>query len=420
MDFPTTVAFRYLWSKRSEAFITIISVLSVVGVAIGVTVLTIVMAVMTGFQHELREKILSTNSHIVVRRLGGPIAEWRRLEEELAALPEVASVSPFTYHQVLLTSGRGATGILLRGVARGSAAAAQLSGFMGPDGLEPLFNPPKVFVEEESADPVTLPGMVVGAELQRSLGLYVGEPISVLSPQMGSSPFGLAPKARRFVVSGIYRSGLVEYEEGLAYVALEEAQRFFRMGDTISGFEIRVRNVDRSPIVSRQITALLGGAQGGFFVQDWTETNRPLWEAIQLEKRVYFIVLLLIIIMASVSIVSTLIMIVLEKRRDIAVLMTLGATGREIARIFVTQGAVIGALGTVFGVALGLAGCFLLREYGFPLDERIFQMSTLPLKIEPLNVASVAIAAFAISTLATLYPAYRASQLQPSDVLRHD
>lgn len=423
LTFSKKIALRYLWSRRSEAFITIITIISVLGVAIGVMVLNIVMAVMTGFEFELREKIIGANSHIVVRKLGGKIAHWEEVKDQIQSVDGVDSVSAFTYHQALLRTSASTTGLIVRGIEKGGSAAAQLGRYMEADQkVDSLFAPPPVDVVdvEGNEDAVDLPGLVIGRELSRSLTLFVGDTVSLLSPNVASTPFGLVPKFRRFVIAGVYSSGLVEYESGLAYASIAEAQRFFKMGDSVSGFEVRARDVDASPIVARKIIEKLGGLATGFTAQDWTETNKPLWDAIRLEKKAYFVVLLLIIVMASFSIISTLIMIVLEKRKDIAVLKTMGATTASVANIFRIQGAVIGLLGTVLGVILGYAGCIILREYGFPLDERIFQMTQLPIRIEPLNFFVVAVSAFTICFVATIYPARRASRLQPAEVLRYE
>lgn len=424
LGFSKKIALRYLWSKRAEAFISIISVISVIGVAIGVMVLNIVMAVMTGFEYELREKIVGTDSHIIVsNRTGGKIDGWHGAADTIAGVGGVTSVSPFTYNQVLIRSESRSSGLLVRGILKASASAKQVESYVGgQDPLESLFMPPSVTVlnavgEEEEAQ---IPGILVGRSLARSLGVFVGTPVSILSPQVTSTPFGLVPSFRRFVVVGTYSSGLVEYENGVAYVALEEAQKFFGMGDGVSGLEVRVADINKAPEISASILDKLGGTAAGFAVRDWTETNRPLWEAIQLEKRVYFIVLLLIIVMASFSIVTTLIMIVLEKRKDIAIMKTMGASTKSVSWIFRIQGAVIGGLGTVIGLVLGFVGCVGLKKFGFPIDERIFQMSTLPIHIDPINFVLTGAAAFAICFFATMYPAKRAARLEPSDVLRYD
>jgi lipoprotein-releasing system permease protein len=341
----------------------------------------------------------------------------------VSAVPWVKSVSPFTYNQVLIRSESRSSGLLVRGILPDTASAEQVSTYL-KDGqsLGTLFDPPPITVFNASGDEeeAQIPGILIGRSLARSLGVFVGTPVSILSPQVSSTPFGLVPSFRRFVVVGLYSSGLAEYESGVAYVDLKEAQKFFGMGEGVSGLEVRVNDINRSSQIAEQILVRLGGADAGFAVRDWTETNRPLWEAIQLEKRVYFIVLLLIIVMASFSIVTTLIMIVLEKRKDIAIMKTMGASTAMVSWIFRIQGGVIGALGTILGLVLGFLGCVGLKKFGFPIDERIFQMSTLPIYIDPLNFLMVGCAAFLICFFATMYPARRAAQLEPSDVLRYD
>lgn len=421
--FSRKIALRYLWSRRSEAFISIITRMSVIGVAIGVMVLNIVMAVMTGFEHELREKIVGTDSHIVLRNaLGGGIGGWRELSQKVKGVEGVTSVSPFTNNQALIRSESRASGLLVRGVERDTDSMQRLGQFVKDSGsLDALFNPPPITVSlatgEESE--ATLPGILVGRSLAYSHQLFSGNPISLLSPQVSSTPFGLVPSFRRFVVVGTYSSGLSQYESGVAYVSLSEAQRFFGMGDTVTGLEVRVSDIDAAPQVARTIINTLGSG-AGIAAEDWTETNRSLWSAIQLEKRAYFVVLLLIIVMASFSIVTTLIMTVMEKRKDIAIMKTMGASTSSISRIFRIQGAVIGGIGTVLGLLFGYLGCLALRHYGFPLDEQVFQMSTLPVHIELNNFIATGVAAFLICFFATVYPARRAARVEPSEGLRYD
>jgi len=397
-------------------------------------VLNMAMAIMTGFQTELKSRIVGANSHILIRSLDGRLENWHPIFDRIRAVKGVTSVSAFTQHQALIRSekpfgGERSVGLLIRGIEPKSSAADQVASYLklAPGDSLPLFDPPSLIVQrpDGSEDEAKLPGLVIGRELQRTLGVLVGSPVSILSPQVSSSPFGLMPRFKRFIVAGVYQSGLIEFESGLAYASLSDAQQFFGMGDTISGLEVRVSNIDKAPEVTSQIMAALKGADSGtlgrgLFAQDWTETNRPLWEALKFERRVYFIVLLLIIVMASFSIVTTLIMLVLEKRKDVAILRTMGATARSIGTIFFLQGAIIGALGTLLGLLLGVLGCWGLKWYGFPLDEQIFQMSTVPVYIEPINFIVVGVAAFFICCVATLYPARRASQLHPSEVLRYD
>lgn len=422
-SFSKRIATRYLWSKRSEAFITIITVISVLGVAIGVMVLNIAMAVMTGFEHELRDKIVGANSHITVRRFTGKISDWKTIEKRIAAVEGVNAVSPYTYNQALIRKGGQSMGLLIRGIEDTGAAAEQVKAYLDEgQSVADLLHPAPMQIERDDgvSDSVALPGIIVGRELTRQLTLFTGEPVSVLSPQTSSTPFGLVPQYKRFLISGIYTSGLVEYENGLAYVSLAEAQKFFRLGDTVTGFEVRVNSIDEARSIAQKIKEELQPLGPGFVAQAWTESNQALWEAIQLEKRAYFIVLLLIIVMASFSIVATLIMIVLEKRKDIAVLMTLGASPKSVAMIFRIQGATIGLVGTVLGLVLSVVGCVALEKYGFPLNEQVFQMKQLPVRIEISNFLMVAVAAFSICFLSTIYPARRASRLDPAEVLRYE
>jgi lipoprotein-releasing system permease protein len=418
------VALRYLWSRRGEAGITIITIISIVGVAIGVVTLNMVMAVMTGFQTELKEKILGADAHITVRHFAGNINDWKKLQPVIARAPGVESVSAYTYQQALIQTKLGASGLIVRGIESRSSAATQLQTYMPQNtSLDGLFTP----LIEEVIDPVTneprtvaMPGIVIGKELAKNLDLHVGSVVTLLTPQTTSTPFGLTPRFKRFRVVAIYASGLIEYESGLAYIAMNEAQSFFRMEEKITAFEVRVHDVDSAPSVAKTIVEELHKNEHGFYTKDWTEVNAAFFEAFKLEKRVYFIVLLLIIVMASFSIVSSLIMIVLEKRKDIAILKVLGTHHRSIGFIFNLQGAVIGAIGVTVGTLAGLLGCFLLDTYGFPIDQRIFQMATLPVKIVPSNFFMVALCSFGICCLATIYPARRASKLHPSEVLRYE
>jgi lipoprotein-releasing system permease protein len=412
--FSLWVASRYLWQRRGEAGITVITAIAVIGVAIGVVTLNIVMAVMTGFQHELKGKILGADAHVTVRNLSGDIDQWQSVKKLIEEVSGIESVSPYTYSQALIQSDNFASGIIVRGVAENSGASRQLQSYLPTDfPMSDLFKPSLDGREH-------LPGIIVGAELARNLSLEIGSRVTVLTPQTTSTPFGLSPRFRRFLVVGIYSSGLIDYESGLAYVALEEAQKFFRMENRITAFEIRVTNVDQAPEKAQRISDNISKHFSGFYTRDWTQVNAAFFEAFKLEKRVYFIVLLLIIVMASFSIVSTLIMIVLEKRKDIAILKVLGSNHSVIARIFNIQGAIIGFLGVGIGTLIGVIGCYLLDRYGFPIDQRIFQMSTLPVKMVPLNFFIVAISAFAICCMATIYPARRAASLQPSEVLRYE
>lgn len=392
--------------------------------ALGVLVLSVTLAIMTGFEGVLRSAIIGAESHIVVRGAVGLLDDWNETEAEISTIAGVESVSPFITRQALLRTGSRATGVLVRGFAPGSAAESELEGRVIerlPGGR--LFEP----VAEEVLRPdgasrstVKLPAIVIGGRLADLMGVPLGEKLAMLSPEVGSSPFGLVPRFKRFSIKGTFEYGLYDYETAFVYVSLAEAQKFFKLGDRVSGLEVRVDDIDRAPEIAKLIAERLLSLRGVYRVEPWTVRNKSLWEAIKLEKRVYFLVLLLLIVLASFSIVTTLILIVLEKRKDIAVLKALGASTRSIGNVFRIQGAVVGGIGTLLGLISGLLFSIWLKEYGFPLPEGVFPVSTVPVKIEPLNFLVIGVSAFAICCLATIYPARRASRVNPCDVFRYE
>lgn len=421
--FERFIAFRYLRSKRKEVFISIITIISILGVAVSVAVLDVTLAIMTGFEREFREKLIGSNAHILVRQFGSQMSGWPELQAKIEEIPEVLSVFPYSYNQAMLSTDAGAQGVILYGVADNPAAKEKIKEFLEPkDTVDFLFSPPKTEIQrpDGTLDQIELPPLLVGRELVRRLGLRPGEPVTVFSPRMSSSPQGLIPKQRRFLVVGIYHFGFIEYEGGIAYTSLSAAQSFFGLGEAVTGLEVRVRNMDRAKDVALVIREKIGGAESPYYVTDWTEQNKALWQAMKLEKRVYFIVLLLVIFIASFSIVSTLVMMVMEKGKDIAILKSMGAPDGSILRIFLMQGSIIGFLGMLLGSIIGVLGCLGLREFGFPLDERVFGISEVPIYMSLENFIIVAFAAFLITTLAGVYPAIRAARLNPAEALRYE
>lgn len=423
LPFELFVALRYLRSKRKEVFISIITVVSVLGVAISVMVLDIALAIMTGLESELKSKLVDAGAHIVVRKFGGDLDNPQALIERIKADPDIVSITPFTYNQALVTTPAGARGLLIRGFPDDPSVREKLKHMsLEKDDLDQLFAPPPIEVDrpDGTTDAVTLPSLIIGRALQDQLRLMPGSPVTVFSPQMGNSPQGLVPRARRFLVVGVYRSGLREFEAGLAYTNLTDAQRFFGLGESVTGLEIMVRDMFRAHEVIGRIMARLGEDAPQYYATDWTEPNKPLWDAMKLEKQVYFVVLLLLILIASFSIVSTLVMVVIEKSRDVAVMKSLGASNGVILRIFLMQGAIIGSLGVALGTLLGYLGCLGLREYGWPMDEQVFGVTTLPVHMDLENFLIVLGSALVITLLAGVYPAMRASRLSPADALRFE
>ena len=421
------VGLRYLRAKRSEAFISLITVISIVGVMIGVMTLNIVLAVMTGFEEDLRDRILGFNPHIVLVSYAGTIANPDEVVRKVRDTPGVAAAAPLVYSQVMLSSGQSVSGVVVRGVPpEMEEAVIDLKAHLTSGSLAGLGAPFEVPVEggdkdtnkDGRPDTTTLTGVILGGELAKQLGLAIGDPVSVVSPLGTPSPVGPIPKVKRFVLAGTFDSGMYDYDSGLLYMGLADAQKFFGLGNAITGVEIRVTDLYGAEKVARQLEQNLGTP---FRARDWMEVNRNLFLAFKLEKVVYFIVLTLIVLVAAFNIVATLIMVVMEKRKDIAILKSMGATDRSIARIFMLKGLIIGTVGTALGVLGGYAGCWVLARYQFvELPKDVFYVSTLPVRVYGENFATVALVSVVICLLATIYPARQAAGLAPVEVIRYE
>lgn len=417
------IALRYLQSKRKEVFVSIITVISILGVAISVLVLNMVLSIMTGFEAELQSKLVNSTPHVLIRSMRGEMADWSRVVDVASQDAEVLAAFPYTYNQGML-SHRGRTqGLILRGIADTAGSRNSLEPLLEHgSNIEALFAPQPIEVARPDGEynEVVLPPIIVGHALLANFGLRRGDIVTLFSAQLSSTPHGLIPKLRRFVVVGSYKSGLHEIESGLAYIAIKDAQGFFGLGESVTGVHVSVKDVFRAGLVGDRIVEQMDFQGGGFFATDWTIPNKPLWDALRMEKRVYYIVLLLLILVASFSIVSTMVMIVMEKSRDVAIMKTIGASDRLVLKIFFYQGALIGLLGTVLGTLLGYLGCIGLRGYGFPLDEAVFSLDKVPVHLIPSNFVLVAISALCITMTAGIYPAWRAARIQPASVLRYE
>lgn len=421
MRYELFISLRYLRAKRREAFISLITTISTFGVLLGVMTLNIVLSVMTGFEEDLRSRILGFNPHILVTNMSGMMNDYQQAVEKTRQTPGVAAAAPFVYSQVMVSSRQSVSGVLVRGLDPAQAnSVVDIVDHLKAGSLEGLGHAQEVTTRDGDEErTVTLTGVVIGQALARQLGVLVGDPINVVSPLNASpGPLGMTPKVKRFVVAAIFDSGMYNYDEGLMMMSLADAQNFFGLGERVTGIEVRVDNVYDAQKVARRLEATLGFP---YKARDWTEINRNIFAALALEKIVYFIVLLLIVLVAAFNIIATLIMVVMEKRKDIAVLKSMGATSQSIARIFIYKGAIIGVVGTLLGTFLGYSGCWLLDRYQFiDLPPDVFYTSTLPVKIYLSNFILVGAASIIICLVATIYPARQAANLPPVEVLRYE
>ncbi|MBI3399237.1 MAG: lipoprotein-releasing ABC transporter permease subunit [Deltaproteobacteria bacterium] len=423
MSYELFIGLRYLKAKRKQSFISIITFISILGVMVGVTALIIVLSVMTGFEEDLREKILGVNAHLVVLELGKGMKDYSQVAEKTKKIDGVVGTTPFIYNQAMLSTENGVVGVVVRGLdvdTVGEVVALPRKIISGSlDGL-------RNSLQDKYVAGSPLPGIIIGKELSKNLGIAVGEEVNVISPSGTMTPAGPVPRIARFQVAGIFEFGMYEYDSSMAFISLESAKRFFRMDDTVSGVEVRIKDIYQAEKIGRGIQKELSGF---YYVRTWMDMNKNLFSALRLEKVAMFIILILIVIVAALNIISTLIMVVMEKGKDIAVLKSMGATAGGILRIFMIEGLVIGFTGTVTGVILGVTTAlnlekvigFIERFFGFKvLRPDVYYIDKLPSKVDPYIVAIIATAAVIISFLATIYPSWRASKLDPVEALRYE
>ncbi len=407
------IARRYLSSRRGRGFLSLITWIAIGGVAVGVMALLVVIAVMSGLQRDLREKILGANAHGMVLELGqsARMESWESVRERVAADPDVVGAAPFIYTEVGLNvpGGSYSEGAVLRGVLDDSVALAVTE---IDDHLVAGRMP---FGETESGRP----GIVLGVSLADRLGLFPGRQVTLVSFQGAElTPTGIQPQLRLFEVTGLFETGLYQYDTKFAYVDLGAAQSLLRMGNAVTGIEFNVRDPWKSGVVSDRVEESLGYP---YRVDDWQRQNASLFSALKLEKFAMGVILLLIVLVASFNIVSTLIMVVTDKVREIGILRAMGLTAKDITRIFVLQGVVIGLIGTALGTVLGLLLAALLDRYEFiTLPGDVYFVDKLPVDVNVPDVLIIVGASLAISFLATLYPSRRASEYTPVEAIRHE
>ncbi|NTV94670.1 MAG: lipoprotein-releasing ABC transporter permease subunit [Thiobacillus sp.] len=413
LPYELWIGLRYTRAKRRNHFISFISGVSMAGIALGVMALIVVLSVMNGFQEELRSRILGVAAHMEISGPGERLADWPGLAEQARKHPEVRGFAPYVAGQGLLAMGQNTKGAMIRGILPGQEEqVTDIGAHMRIGKLADLktheFN------------------IVLGADLASALGVTVGDKVTVIVPQGVVTPAGLLPRMKQFNVVGLFSIGMYEYDAGLALMHIDDAARLYRLGDAVSGLRLKLADMDRAPWVTRDLAHTL---VGDFYISDWTMSHANFFRAVAIEKRMMFIILLLIVAVAAFNIVSTLVMAVTDKQPDIAILRTLGASPASIMKVFMVQGSLIGVIGTVIGVTLGILLAlnvetvvpFIERAVGidlFPAD--VYYISELPSKVIWSDVATIAGVSLLLAFLATLYPSWRASRVQPAEALRYE
>jgi len=406
--FELFLGMKYLKAKRKQRFISVITVISVLGVMMGVMALIVVLSVMNGFRADLMSKILGVNSHILVLSLTGPFNDYQKAAEKVDKVEGVIASTPFIYTQVMINNSGQVSGAVLRGVDPESAGAVVTFKSMIKDG--------SITSLGKKIDGI--PSIIIGGELAKQIGAHPGNVITVISPEGKLTPLGRTPNTRRFKVAAIFDSGMYEYDASMIYISLKEAQDFLALRDKVTGLEVRVEDVYKSDKISRKVQKVLGYP---YWTKDWKVMNRSLFSALKLEKLTMFVILTMIVLVGALNIISTLVMVVMEKTRDVAILRAMGASARSIMTIFMFQGLLVGVVGTFAGLASGLGLCQLLAKYKFiNLPADVYYISTLPVQVEVADVSFVAAAAVVISFLATLYPSWYASRLNPVESFRYE
>ena len=413
LSYEFFIGLRYTRARQRTRFISVISAFSIIGIALGMTALITVLSVMNGFQREIRTRILGVASHVQLSGFGGTLSDWRRVAVEAARHEQVVATAPFISAQGLLTHGSAVRGVLIRGVVpEHEERVADIARYMKSGRLDNL--KPGEY------------GIVLGIELARALGATVGEKIVLIAPQGQVTPAGIIPRLRQFTVVGIFAVDHYEYDSGLALLALEDAQRLFRFGEAVSGVRLKLKDLFRSKEVARDLARSLGPDT---YASDWTQQHANFFRAVQIEKRMMFLIVFIIIFVAAFNIISSLLMAVKDKQSDIAILRTLGASPSSITKIFLIQGTLIGIFGTLLGLVGGISLAlnvetvvpFLESLLGIKfLAKDVYYISDLPSEVQTPDVVITAVVAFGLTLLATLYPSWRAAKTNPAEALRYE
>ena len=407
------IGLRYIRARRSSAFVSFIAFISIAGVALGVFALIVVLSVMNGFGNELRDRTLSMTSHATLTGFDGTLSDWPAALEKVKAQPRVVAAAPYIRKEVMLTNGRRVSGALIRGILpEYEEQVSAVAGKMVSGSLRAL--KPGEY------------GIVLGRELANALGLYEGDRVTVITPQASVTAVGVMPRLRRFRVVGVFEVGMHEFDSAMAYVHLSDAARLFHLDGKVNGLRLKLTDLFDAPRIAREIENRFGP---DYWVRDWSRQHRNFFRALKTEKTVMFIILLMIVSVSALNIVSTLMMTVADKKADIAILRAMGISPGSILRIFMIQGAFIGLIGTLIGVATGVPVALNVFEIVSWLEKLfhtdflpadVYYISDITADVRPLEVLSYALSAFGISVLATLFPAWRASRTLPARALRYE
>jgi len=413
MKYELQIGRRYLRASRGNRFVSFISTISMAGVAIGVAVLIVVLSVMNGFEREVRERILSLTAHATISALGQRMTDWQEAAAKVRDNSEVLGAAPFIEDQALLIAGNKSSGAILTGVLPQDEKQVTIISTKTTAGSFDAMKPGEY-------------GIVLGEELAKALGVSMGQRVVIVTSLRTTTPAGVMPRMRAFKVVGVFRAGMYEYDRNLAYVHIADAARLYRMGDDVTGLRLKLADMFAAPRVVRELAVALGG---GYYVDDWSRKHATFFRSIQLTKSALFIILLLVVGVAAFNIISTLVMVVKDKRTDIAILRTVGASPRSILSIFMIQGVAIGVIGTLSGVLLGVLISINLESlvHGLEallgqhfLDAKVYFITDLPALVEWSDVLQISLTAFGLCCLSTLYPSWRAARTQPAQSLRHD
>jgi len=408
MSFELFFSLRYLKAKRKQGFISVITGISILGIMIGVMALIVVLAVMNGFREDLMKKILGVNSHLLILSYKGGISDRERVIQKALEVDGVLSATPLIYSQVMIKNYGNISGAVLRGIDPATAGTViNIDSMIRGGSLDLL--------KDSGPDP---PGIILGTQLSKQIGAVPGDTVTLVSPIGKLTPLGRVASEGQFKVRALFESGMYEYDSSMVYLSLPDAQDFLSLGDEVTVIELKVKDIDESDTIGKRIQEKLGYP---YWTKDWKMMNRSLFSALKLEKVTMFIILIMIVLVGALNIISSLVMMVMEKNRDIAILRTMGASPKSIMSIFIIQGLFVGLIGTLLGLMSGSFLCHILARYKFiKLPPDVYYISTLPVRMEWLDVISIAFAAVIISFVATIYPSWQASKVNPVEALRYE